>query len=71
MQRLSPRTGSGVPHLDASAERRIVGEEDWQRCRMILEARKAEERRPPMQEHIADLSDMLQKLNKTRTAKPV
>ena len=64
MQRLSPRTGSGVPQPDASAEGRIFGEEDWQRCRMILEARKAEESSPPMQEHIADLSDMLQKLNK-------
>ena len=64
MQRLSPRTGSGVPQLAASAEGRIVGEEDWQRCRMILEARKAEEQSPPMQEHIADLSVMLQKLNK-------
>ena len=31
---------------------------------MILEARKAGERSPPMQEHIADLSDMLQKWNK-------
>ena len=31
---------------------------------MILEARKAEESSPPMQDHIADLSDMLQKLNK-------
>ena len=30
---------------------------------MILEARKAEERSPQMQEHIADLSVMLQKLN--------
>ena len=64
MQRLSPRTGSGVPQPAASAEGQIVSEEDWQRCRMILEARKAEERSPPMQEHIADLSDMLQKLNK-------
>ena len=45
---------------------RNFGEEDWQRCRMILEARKAEERSPPMQEHIADLSDMLQKLNKQK-----
>ena len=64
MQRLSPRTGSGVPQPAASAEGRIVVEEDWQRCRMILEARKAEEQSPPMQEHIADLSDVLQKLNK-------
>ena len=64
MQRLSPRTGGDVPQPGASAEGRIVGEEDWQRCRMILEARKAEERSPPMQEHIADLSDHLQKLNK-------
>ena len=38
MQRLSPRTGSGVPQPAASAEGRIVGEEDWQRCRRILEA---------------------------------
>ena len=55
---------SGVPQPAESAEGRIVGEEDWQRCRRILEARKAEEQSPPMQEHIADLSDVLQKLNK-------
>ena len=38
MQRLAPRTGSGVPQPAESAEGRIVGEEDWQRCRRILEA---------------------------------
>ena len=65
----SPRTGSGVPQPAASADGRIFGEEDWQRCRMILEARKAEERSPPMQEHIADLSDLLQKLNKQQRPK--
>ena len=59
----SPRTGSGVPQPAARAESRIVGEEDWQRCQMILEARKAEERSPPVQEHTADLSDLLQRLN--------
>ena len=31
-----------------------VGEEDWQRCRTILEARKAEERSPPMQESLRE-----------------
>ena len=46
------------------SECRIVSEEDWQKCQTILESCKAEERSPPMQEHIADLSDMLQKLNK-------
>ena len=69
MQRLSPRTGSGVPQPAASAEGRIVGEEDSQKCRRILEARKAEEQSPPMQEHIADLSDVLQKLNKQNRPK--
>ena len=48
----------------SSSENRTVGEEDWQKCQMILEARKAEERSPPMQERIADLSDHLHKLNK-------
>ena len=48
----------------SSSENRTVGEEDWQKCQMILEACKAEERSPPMQERIADLSDHLQKLNK-------
>ena len=64
MQRLSPRTGSGVPQPAASGEGRIVGEEDWQRCQRILEARKAEEQSLPMQEHIANLSDVLQILRK-------
>ena len=42
----------------------IVSGEDWQKCQTILEACKAETRSPPMQKHVADLSDMLQKLNK-------
>ena len=48
----------------SSSENRTVGEEDWQKCQMILEARKADERSSPMQKRIADLSDHLQKLNK-------
>ena len=58
----SAKKGKG--YGGSSAESRTVGEEDWQKCQMILEARKAEERSPPMQERIADLSDHLQKLNK-------
>jgi len=58
----SAKKGKG--YSGSSAESRTVGEEDWQKCQMILEARKAEERSPPMQERIADLSDHLQKLNK-------
>ena len=58
----SAKKGKG--YGGSSAESRIVSEEDWQKCNMILEARKAEERSSPMQERIADLSDHLQKLNK-------
>ena len=60
--RLSAKKGKG--YGGSSADSRTVSEEDWQKCQMILEARKAEERSPPMQERIADLSDHLQKLNK-------
>jgi hypothetical protein len=59
--RLSAKKGKG--YGGSSADSRSVSEEDWQKCQMILEARKAEERSPPMQERIADLSDVLQKLN--------
>jgi hypothetical protein len=61
----SAKKGKG--YSGSSAESRTVGEEDWQKCQMILEARKAEERSPPMQERIADLSDHLQKLNKQQS----
>jgi hypothetical protein len=59
--RLSAKKGKG--YGGSSADSRTVSEEDWQKCQMILEARKAEELSPPMQERIADLSDVLQKLN--------
>ena len=57
----SAKKGKG--YGGSSAESRTVGEEDWQKCQMILEARKVEERSSPMQERIAELSDHLQKLN--------
>ena len=57
----SAKKGKG--YSGSSAESRTVGEEDWQKCQMILEARKVEERSSPMQERIAELSDHLQKLN--------
>ena len=63
--RLSAKKGKG--YGGSSADSRTVSEEDWQKCQMILEARKAEERSPPMQERIADLSDHLQKLNKQQS----
>ena len=61
----SAKKGKG--YGGSSAESRTVSEEDWQKCQMILEARQAEERSPPMQERIADLSDLLQKLNKQQS----
>jgi hypothetical protein len=59
--RLSAKKGKG--YGGSSADSRTVSEEEWQKCQHSLEARKAEERSPPMQERIAELSDVLQKLN--------
>ncbi len=50
--------------LAASAENQMIGEEDWQRCRVILEASKTADGNLASQKRIADLSDMLEKLHK-------
>ena len=49
--------------LAASAENQMIGEEDWQRCRVILEASKTADGNLASQKRIADLSDMLEKFN--------
>ncbi len=49
----------GKGYSGSSAKSRSVGEKDWQKCHMKLEACKAE----GCTDHIADLIDHLQKLN--------
>ena len=50
---MSPKTGSDDMKV------KVVSQDDWQRCRIALDAAAAEVQGTPMQEHIQALSDML------------
>ena len=51
---MSPKTGS-----DDDMKVKVVSQDDWQRCRITLDAAAVEVQGTPMQEHIQALSDML------------
>ena len=51
---MSPKTGS-----DDDMKVKVVSQDDWQRCRITLDAAAVQAQGTPMQEHIQALSDML------------